>query len=224
MRCIVPCALFLVVGCVLASGCATQTKSGNDTVPLSPSQTFTRFTVPGTEGPLKISVGGLTGKFPVSVDRLSVGVVSAGSPITLTMPEGNYTVEVCCGKICEHENVSVRFGRQRTVDVSEQLKKDLGSSGPAVRMAGYFLSGNQLTVNVEFINPTTETLTMSADVACAYSYIEGRNYNRVGSLSQGRLVATVNACDRVTETQDFDFVSGSSYVYDVPVVTLVSSG
>ena len=224
MQFIMPCALFLVIGCLLASGCVTQTKTDNTPVHVSPSPTFTRFTVPGTEGPLRISLGGFTGEYPVSVDNISVGVVSTNRPIALTKLEGNYTVKVCCGNICEQENVTVTFGKQQTVDVSEQLKKDLGSSEPAVRMVGYFLNGDQLTTDVEFINPTLQPRTLSADVSCGYSYIESRNNNRVGSIAQGRLSATVNACDHVTETLDFNFASGSSYIYDIPTVTLVSSG
>jgi hypothetical protein len=223
MKRIVPFALFLVVGCLLASGCVTQTKTDNDKVDVSPSQTFTRFTVPGTEGPLRISVGGFTGEYPVSVNNISVGVVSTEKPITMMMLEGNYTVKVCCGKICEQENVTITFGKQRTVDVSEQLKKDLGFSEPTVRIVGYYLNGDQITIDAEFINPTTQSLTMSADVICKYSYIEGRNYNRIGNIAQGHLSATVDACDRMTETLYFNLASGSSYMYDIPTITLVSS-
>jgi hypothetical protein len=223
MQRIAPFAVVLVIGCLLASGCVTQTKTEYDKVNVSHSQTFTRFTVPGTEGPLRISVGGFTSEYPVSVNNINVGVVSTDRPITLMMLEGNYTVKVCCGKICEQENVTIAFGKQRTVDVSEQLKKDLGSSEPAVRIVGYYLNADQITVDAEFINPTTQPLAMTADVICKYSYIEGRNYNRIGNIARGHLSATVNACDRITETLNFKLASGSSYMYDIPTITLVSS-
>jgi len=223
MQLIVPCALILVVGFLLVPGCVTQTKTGNDPVNVSPSPTFTRFTVPGTEGQLKISVGGLTGDYPAFIDNISVGIVSSRSPLSMTLLEGNYTVKVCCGRICEQEKVAITFGKQRTVDVSEQLKKDLGSSAPAVQIVGYFLNTDRITIDVEFINPTPQPRTMSAEVSCGYSYIEGRSYNRIGSIAQGHLSSTVNACDRTTESLNFDLASGSSYLYEIPTITLVSS-
>jgi hypothetical protein len=223
MQLIVPCALFLVVGFLLVPGCVTSTKTAHDPVIVSPSPTFTRFTVPGTEGQLKISVGGLTGEYPAFIDNISVGVVSSRSPLSMTLPEGNYTVKVCCGRICKQEKVAVTFGKQRTVDVSEQLKKDLGSSAPAVRIVGYFPNTNQITIDVEFINPTPQPRTMTADVICGYSYIESRSYSRIGSVAQGHLSRTVNACDRTTESLNFDLASGFGYLYEIPTITLVSS-
>ena len=128
------CTLVIVVVCILTTGCTTQpTPHHNE----SGNITFAPFSVPPqnvAKGPLKISNGGWTGEYPVSVDKNSVGVVSAKNPITLMIEEGNHTVEVCCGKICEHENVTVSFGRLRTVDLSEQLKKDFEFSEPAMRI------------------------------------------------------------------------------------------
>ena len=34
------------------------------------------------------------------------------------LEEGNHTVEVCCGVVCERENVTIRFGEQRIIDLS----------------------------------------------------------------------------------------------------------
>jgi hypothetical protein len=189
---------------------------------ISPVPTFTRLHVPGTEGPLKISIGGMTGEFPVTIDNISVGFVSAEKPLSMMMLEDNYTVKVCCGKICKQEIVEVKFGKQRTVDLSEQFKRDLGSSGPDVRILDYFLSGDQqLTIDVEFLNPTTQPKTMSADVTCRYSYIDRQNYNRVQNVAQSFQYTTVNACDRVTKIITFDLDYGSDLIYDVPQIRTV---
>jgi hypothetical protein len=226
MKSIVPFALFMAMGCILITGCTTQKMNNNENI--SRSQTFTSFTVVGTEGHLKISLDGsftpddaFIGEYPVYIDNAIAGVVSTKKPITLTEIAGNYTVKVCCGTICEHENVTIRFGKQRSIDFSEQLKKDLGSSKPAVRIAGYYPNGNQITIIVELINPTTKTLKMSADVSAGYTCIEAGSYNRVGSIAQTHVYETVNACDRVTRTLNFKVARGSGYIYDVPTVTNV---
>ena len=229
MNLIMPCAVFMTIGCILTAGCISQ-KMDDTSKNISLSPTFTSFTVVGTEGPLTISLVGsqtpddvFTGEYPVYIDNLVAGVVSTKRPITLVEIVGNYTVKVCCGTLCEQENVTIRFGKQRNVDFSERLKKDLGSSKPAVRIVEYYPNDNQIMMNVEFINPTSHPLTMSADIRCGYTYIEARSYNRVGSIIQGHLSETVNACDRVTKTLNFNSASGSSYIYDIPAITLVSS-
>jgi hypothetical protein len=225
MKIIVLLTLGIVVAGVLSGGCVTQAPPHtNDNGNIS----FTPFSVPATDndtvtrGPLKISNGGWTGEYPVSVDNKNVGFVSASRPITLMLEEGNHSVEVCCGKICEHQVVAVAFGKQRTVDLSEQLKKDLGSSEPAVSVIGYNLNQDRITVDVEFTNPTTQARTMTADVSCGYSYIDDRTRIRLGSSARGHLYATVNACDRVTQTLDLNLDGGSSYIYDMPKVSLGS--
>jgi hypothetical protein len=176
------------------------------------------------KGTLTISIGGWRGEFPVSVDTMSVGVVSTDIPLTLKIEEGNHTVEICCGMRCEQENVDIRFGKQRTVDFSEQLKRDLEFIVPAARIAGYHPNGDQISIDVEFINPTPQALTISADVSCGYSYIESRNYNRVSSIAQGHVSAPVNVCERITKTLKFNLASGYDYTYDdIPTITNVSS-
>jgi hypothetical protein len=228
----------VIVGCILATGCAGQmknaaanNKTANPTITFTPfsnatsiSTTISNSTVTsGLKGLLKISAGGWIGEFPVSVDKMSVGVLATKRPITLMIEEGNHTIEVCCGTICEQENVTIQFGKQRTIDFSEQLQKNCLISEPIVRIIGYYLNGDQITVNVEFINPTTETLTMSADISCGYSYIESRSYNRVGNSATGHLYSTLKSGDRITQILKLNLASGSSYIYDIPTITQASS-
>ncbi len=228
----------LIAGCILATGCVGQMKNAtvNDKT-VNPTITFTPFSnmtsvsanisnstvTSGLKGLLKISSGGWIGEFPVSVDKTSVGVLATKKPITLMIEEGNHTVEVCCGIICEQENVTIKFGKQRTIDFSEQLKKDCEISEPTARIIGYYLSGDQITVNVEFINPTTQTLTMSADINCGYSYIESRSYDRVGNSAGGQLYSTLKSGDRETQILKLNLASGFSYIYDIPTITQTSS-
>jgi hypothetical protein len=228
--------LFLVItGCV-AAGCVGQMKPVAAGTPnVTPSNTFTSFSnatplsnltnisnstaPPALKGLLKISSGGWTGEFPVMIDNKSRGVVATQRPITLMLEEGNHTVEVCCGVVCEQENVTIRFGEQRIIDFSERLKKDCEFFEPVARIAGYFMNGDQIAVNIEFINPTTETLTMSAEVSCGYSYIESRSNNRVGNSAQGLVSATLKPGDRTIKMVNLYLASGYSYNFGAPIIT-----
>ncbi len=230
--------LFLVIAGTMAAGCTGQMKTAGSDIPaISPVNTFTSFSnttslsnltntsnstePPALKGLLKISTGGWTGKFPVSIDNISSGVVATQRPITLMLEEGNHTVEVCCGVVCEQENVTIRFGEQRIIDFSEQLKRDCEFLEPVARIAGYFMNGDQIAVNVEFINPTTETLTMSAEISCGYSYIESRSNNRVGNSAQGLVLATLKPGDRTIKMLNLNLASGYSYNFGAPIITRV---
>src|SRR4030042_5517201 len=228
--------LFLVIAGYLAAGCVGQMKSAADNAPnVTPSNTFISFSnatpisnltntsnstaPPALKGLLKISAGGWTGEFPVLIDNMSRGVVATQRPITLMLEEGNHTVEVCCGVVCERENVTIRFGEQRIIDFSERLKKDCEFLEPVARIVGYFMNGDQIAVNVEFINPTTATLTMSAEISCGYSYIESRSNNRVGNSAQGLVLATLKPGDRTIKMLNLNLASGYSYNFGAPIIT-----
>jgi hypothetical protein len=213
--------LGFVIACILATGCVTNNDTDNRN--MSPADTFSPFSVPSTKGQLTISVGGFAGEYPVSVDERSAGVVTAKRPITMMIEEGNHTVEVCCGTICEHQDVIIKFAKQRTIDFSEQLKKDLEFSEPAVRIINYNVNRDQIIIDVEFINPTTEILAMSAEISCGYSYIERNSNQRVGNSAHGHLYETVKPCDHIIQKLNLDLASGSNYNYDIPTITQVSS-
>jgi hypothetical protein len=177
-----------------------------------------------TKGKLTVSIGGWLGEFPVSVDTMDVGLVSTDKPLVLMLEEGNHAVELCCNMRCEQETVDIRFGKQRTIDFSEQLKRDLKFALPTAQIAGYRQDSDQIMIDVEFFNPTPRPLAMSADVSASYSYIESRNYNRINSIAHGHVTATVNGCDRTTQTIRFSLASGYSYVYDnIPTITNITS-
>jgi len=228
--------LFIVIAGCLAAGCAGQMKQVAAGTPnVTPSNTFTSFSnatplsnltntsnstaPPALKGLLKISAGGWPGEFPVSIDNMSIGVVATQRPITLMLEEGNHTIEVCCGVVCERENVTIRFGEQRIIDFSERLKKDCEFLEPVARIVGYFMNGDQIAVNVEFINPTTETLTMSAEISCGYSYIESRSNNRVGNSAKGLVLATLKPGDRTIKMLNLNLASGYSYNFGAPIIT-----
>jgi hypothetical protein len=225
-------SFIMVTGCLLVAGCAMEIPGSNLTPEVSPSPVTTPFvnstslpipTVMDTKGKLTVSVGGWVGDFPVSVDTLYVGDVSTGKPLELMLEEGNHSIELCCNMRCELETVDIRFGTQRIIDFSEQLKRDLEFASPTTQIAGYRQDYSQMMIDVEFINPTPQPLTMSADVSASYSYIETTNYNRMSGVARGHATATVNGCERTTQTVRFYLPSGYGYVYaNVPTITNIT--
>jgi hypothetical protein len=228
-------SLILVTGCMLATGCVTETNESPVTGTVSPAITplitpfITMTTVPTPagmvyQGQLTVSIGGWRGEFPVSVDTMDVGVVTTDKPLILMIEEGNHSVELCCNMRCEQETVDIRFGKQRTIDFSDQLKRDLKYAVPTAEIIGYHPVSDQITIDVEFVNPTPKPLTMSADVTCGYSYVDSRDYNKIRNVAEGHVTATVDGCDRITQTLRFSLGSGYDYVYDnFPTITNVRS-
>ena len=222
----------MVTGCLLVSGCAMEIPGSNLTPKASQSPAVIPFvnitTLPtpaamDTNGKLTVSVGGWLGEFPVSVDTMYVGDVSTDMPLVLMLEEGNHTVELCCNMRCEQETVDIRFGKQRIVDFSEQLKRDLEFASPTAQLAGYRPDNDQMMIDVEFINPTPDPLTMSADVSASYSYIQTTNYYRMSGVARGHATATVDGCERATETVRFYLPNGYGYVYaKVPTITNIT--
>ena len=196
----------------------------SNTTPVSNISNLSNSTAnPKLKGLVKVTLDTWLGEFPVSIDNVTAGVVKTARPLTLMVDEGNHTIAVCCGVVCERENVTVRFGEQRIIDFSERLEENCEFLEPTVRIVDYYRSGDQITVNVEYINPTTQPLTMSAEVSCGYSYIESRSNNRVGNFAQGLVFATLNPGDRITKTLNLDLASGFDYRYEMPVITHISS-
>ncbi len=245
--------ILVIAGCILVAGCVVQTKNTtpnattvnpentfipfSDTTTLSPlsngSEISNESTIsiipnttvkPGLNGSLRVSIGALDTILPVSVDNKSRGNVTKVKPLELMLPEGNHTVAVCCGMLCEQENVTIRFGKQQTIDFSERIKKTCEFFEPTARIVGYSPNGDMMSVEVEFINPTAQIVTISAEITIGYSYIDDRSNNREGNFATGQLTSTLNPSDRITRILNlYLYSSGSSYSYEIPVITHVST-
>jgi hypothetical protein len=245
--------ILVIAGCILAAGCVVQTKNTTENgTTVYPDNTFTPFAAtttpslvsnesgllnesplsiipnttvkPGLNGLLRVSIGALDTILPVSVDNKSFGNVTKVKPLELMLAEGNHTVQVCCGILCEQENVTIKFGKQQTVDFSEQIKKTCEFFEPTVRIVRYSPNGDMMTVEVEFINPTAQTVTMSAEITVGYSFIDDRSNNREGNFATGQLTSTLKPSDRMTRILNlYLYSSGSSYTYNIPVITKVST-
>ena len=228
--------LMIVVACILMTGCVGQIKNTTVTTNVSPTNTFTPFSnltnmsvttnitvSSGLKGPLRVSIGGWDAALPVSVDNKSAGTVTKDKPLDLMLEEGNHTVKVCTGTVCEEENVTIQFARQRLVNFEERLLTDVGFPKPTARIIGSYSSGDYIVVIVEFINPSSQDLSMSAVVKDGYTYIESRSNNRVGGVTEGMASATVKSGSRVTQNVGLSLASGYSYIYSEPTISDIIS-
>jgi len=171
-----------------------------------------------TQGSLSVSIGGYNAEnLPVRIDNLSVGNVSLGKPVTIRLKEGNHTVQVCVGMICEKEEVNIQFAKQSSVDFGDRLKADVEFPSPVVRIASSVLSGQDLTIEVEFINPDTVDHTMAATVSCVYSYMDSQNIRRNDAV-QKRITTTVTAGSRDTQEAYLYLGGGTNVMVSDPVI------
>jgi hypothetical protein len=226
MKLTVPFALCIAVGCILAAGCVAETEKNTVNAP-DPFTNTSDQDINGAmnatanlKGSLSVSIAGFSYPENLSVvlDNKNVGTVNPATPLYLMVPEGNHTVMVCVSSICEQENVTTRFGKYVTVDFSERLLRDVTIAQPTARIAEFFKNGDGISVNVEFINPSTKDHVMSVAVSCGYSYIDDRTSIKMGDSARGRLVQNIKAGQRITERLDLHLASGHSYSYGSPVI------
>lgn len=146
---------FIIVGCVLVSGCVTptikETKAANSPSPtVTPSlhattPDVTLTTVPvhtanSTEikkGQLNVSIGNYIAVLPVVIDNKSVGNVSPGKPLNLTANVGKHTVRICVVDLCNNQDVMILSSSPATVDFGDWLKKDIVTGSLTVSIGGY---------------------------------------------------------------------------------------
>lgn len=241
MKNVVPIVLIIIFGCILAAGCVGQIKQPTNetqtTKTVTPTNTFVPFInetnssiIPtvsetmgsGLKGPLRVSIGGWDADLPVYVDNTSVGIVKKDKPLDLMVEEGNHTVKVCTGLMCEEENVVIKFARQTTVNFEQRLITDVEFPKPTARIVGFYPSSGQASITVEFINPSDKDLAMSAVVKLGYTYIESDSHNRVGSLAQRVVSTDVTSGSRSMEDVNLYLASGYSYDYSIPLIASVT--
>lgn len=230
----------VVLGCILASGCVAQTKKDNNTTTvINTSNTFSPFVnttinitnssnvtnmtnVTVLKGPLRVATSGYPAPLSVILDNETIGIVTREKPLDVMVIEGNHSVKVCVGQICEVEYVNTVFGKKTYVDFGDRLKKDVEYPLPTARIVEFYKNGAAVTVNIEFINPSENDLTMSADVSVGYSYIEGRSGLRKGDSARGKAMEVVRAGEHMMYRMDLYFVDGDAYNYDVPNISNIA--
>jgi len=232
-------ALFIVIGLILAGGCVAMTKKNAENITTAATfipgsnvsdygvNTTTNVTDNSTsklKGSLRVSISGISypANLSVVLDNETVGTVTPAKPLYLVVPEGNHTVIVCVSPVCEQEHVTTRFGRYVSVDFSERLLNDVKfpnpNAQPTARILDCYKNGNDVSVNVEFFNPSTKDLQMSVIVSVGYSYIDDRTSIKMGDSVKGVLMQNVRAGQRIIGTLTLNFANGRSHTYNSPVI------
>jgi hypothetical protein len=140
------------------------------------------------------------------------------------LDEGNHTIKVCVGVICEHEVIRIQFAKKTFVDFEGRLRAAVEFPEPTIRLIDYYRDGDGVAVAIEFINPTTKDLFMSAEISVGYSFISSRTGQRVGESARGKTFLNVEAGDRVTDTLHIYFDDGTAYMFDPPTLINVKIG
>jgi hypothetical protein len=221
MKPIVPFTLFMVMGFTLAAGCVALTnKSMNPFSNTTGAFNDTADSTSKLKGSLSVSIAGFTYPENLSVvlDNESIGMVNPTTPFYTMVSEGNHTVMVCAGAICERENVTTKFGRYVIVDFSERLHRDTAIARPTARILDYYKNGNAVSVNIEFVNPSQKDHLMSVELSCGYSYIDDRTSIKKGDSARGRLAQYVKAGQRITASLDLYLTNGHNLSYDFPEI------
>jgi len=240
MKFIVPIFLFISVGFILSAGCVTVTNKNSANLTTTPSFTpFSNQSDPGlnksinetanitsiSKGSIRVSISGILypANLSVILDNETVGMVQPTKPLFLMVPEGNHTVMVCVGSICEQENVMTKFGRYVNVDFSERLQRDVEFPNPTARATAhileYYKNDNIVSVYIEFINPESVDHTISVDLSVGYTYIEGRSHIKLGDSVQAMTAESVKAGQRKIKKVDMYLASSESIIsFDCPVI------
>ena len=149
---------------------------------------------------------------------MSVGNASQGKPLNLMVSEGNHTVKVCVGIICQNETVEIKFAKPIIIDFGERLKKVAEFSTPTVRILDTRQSGSRVTVDLEYINPTKNDLTFTTTVQCAYSYIDPQTKWRKANFKQITVTRSVKAGNTTKQSSDIVMDGGRSYMIEIPQI------
>jgi len=238
MKSIVILTIIVTIGCIMAAGCVAQPKK-DPNITVTPTITFSPFNnttiangtfnatngtnVTKLQGPLRVSISNFNANLSVIIDNQTAGLVTAGKPLDLMIDEGDHSVKVCVGAICEQDRVTIVFAKKSFVDFGDRLKKSVEFPEPTARIIDYYRNGDGVAVSVEFINPTSATLFMSAEIRVGYSYISDRTGQRVGESTRGHAYADVPAGRRITETLDLGFADGSAYMFDPPSLGAITT-
>ena len=240
MKLNVPFVVFLSFGFILAAGCLTMKNNNSANLTDTPGfAPFSNLSDPGlnislnesvnythlSKGSLRVSISGISypANLSVVLDNEIVGMVKPTKPLYLMVSEGDHTVKVCVGPVCEQENITTKFGRYVNVDFSERLQRDVEFPNPTARptaqILDYYKNDNVVTVYVEFINPESVDHTMTAALSVGYTYIDGRSHVKLGDSAQAMTVVFVKAGEREIERVEIYLTNSDSLIsFDSPVI------
>ena len=88
-------------------------------------------------GSLIVSIGHSSTKLTVYLENTSIGEVSNGNPLNVSVNEGKYLVRVCSGSVCERQGVEITSRQQTLVDFGDRFAQSIPQSALIVSIGGY---------------------------------------------------------------------------------------
>jgi len=155
MKKIIFFGLLVFIGCMLAAGY----QSGKFQFDTNGAPATTGTPVVNTEGTgttvpipvpsltevfqehLEVSIGNYSAELSVFVDNITVGTVSPGTPLDISVDEGYHTVKVCDGSACEQADVRITSGIKTVIDFGERLAQDVPKGTLGVSIGSYIAAG-----------------------------------------------------------------------------------
>jgi len=183
------------------------------------------------KGTLNVSTGSYPAAgLPVFVDNLTVGQVSLGKPLNVTVSEGLHTVKVCAGTVCETEDVEIQSARHASVDFGDRLAKSIPKGTLRVFISGYNAVGlpvfvDNLTVGeVSFNQPLNvmvsegnHTVRVCSGMVCVNESVEVK-FAQLSSVDFGERLKKdaefLKPTVRIASSQ----LSGTTYTVNVEFI------
>jgi hypothetical protein len=172
---------------------------------------------------LEVSVGGYNANIPVLIDNVDMGNVSMGVPLNVKVTEGMHNVTVCSGAVCENSQVETRFGKPTYLDFGAALQRDALNQKPWAKIISSTINGNDVTVNVLLVNPTSTDTTITATISCLYQYENSQMLTQTEAAT-GQINQEVQAGTNTTVSTDIIMSDGSNPIeLSKPVITSVTT-
>jgi hypothetical protein len=143
--------IFVIIACILIAGydaksfanipteksTLLQTNSSLPDVSSSTGSQQGHVLTNANQGQIFISIGRFNASLPVFIDNTKFGMVSNGQPLGLVLNEGNHTVSVCAGTICDTTAVNIKSAIKTTVDFEDLLNKNMNQGSVNVSIGKY---------------------------------------------------------------------------------------
>jgi hypothetical protein len=125
--------IFIIIGCILGAVYITRplansmSAAGNTTMPgVNLTVTISQGDLSDSNsGDITISIGRYNARLPVFIDNILYGNVTKERPLNLKLREGNHSVKLCSGTICETIDVQIESSLKTTIDFEGSLSRDI---------------------------------------------------------------------------------------------------
>ena len=153
-----------------------------------------------------------------------------GKPLNVTVSEGNHTVRVCAGTVCEDEGVEIQSAHPASVDFGERLARDVPKGTLRVSISGYNAFGLPVFVDnvtageVSFNQPLSmmvtegnHTVRVCSGLVCVNESVEVK-FAQISSVDFGERLKKDAEFLEPTVRIASSLLSGTTYTVNVEFI------